>query len=440
MALIQRARRLLRRNRTSIRLATRNAVVVSAGLAAAKLLAFVYATLLARAAGAETFGEFTLFITIFVLISEVPGAFDTIYIRFANAPDSSGDADHYLMSDLYAKVSYLLVVVIGGWLFAPTVAGLFDKPDSIQLIQYAVIAGAVYCLYLLLIASFQRQHRFVWVSIFRVVFPATILLGVLGFAAFSDDEISSIEIAAVFSAIAGFLGFAAAVWIVSQGYRSTRVSRDVFLRFLKVAGVLLLASTIGMVSLRLDVFILTSNLEFSELGQYGVALRISVLASFFTVTISTILVPKAVSALHDGKMFRRYLGLAAFYGVLQTMLALVVMFFMGQLVFLLFGESYEPAVPVGIILIIRVLLLSYGIPFKALIQAGPRPSYMIGITVLRLIVGFMLLSWWVPEFGLLGAAAAITVVEVLITVVMIAAALASRRAVHRLNIAQVRGY
>lgn len=435
MAPIQRARRLLRHNRTSIRSATRNAVVVSAGLVVAKLLAFAYAALLARVAGAETFGEFTLFVTIFILISEVPAAFDVIYIRFANAPDRTGNAEHYLMLGLIAKAGYLLVMVAGGWLVVPMIAGLLDKPDSILLIRYAVTAGAVYCLYLLLIASFQQQHRFVWVSTFRVLFPAVILLGVLGIAALSNGEISSIDIAAVFSAIAGFLGFAAAVWMIARGYRSTSVSRDGFLRFLKVSGVLLIAAAIGMVSRRLDVFVLASNLGFSDLGQYGVALRISVLASFFTATISTILVPKAVTALHDGTMFKRYLALAAFYGVLQTIFAIVVIYFMEQLVMLLFGESYERAVPVGSILIIQVLLLSYGVPFKALVQAGPKPSYMIGTSVLRLITGLILLNWWVPEFGLVGAAAAVAVAEVLVTVILIPAALASRRMVHRLNTA-----
>lgn len=439
MAPIQRARRLFRHNRTSIRSATRNAVVVSAGLAVAKLLAFAYATLLARVAGAETFGEFTLFVTIFILISEVPAAFDVIYIRFANAPDSIGDAVHYLMIAFIAKVSYIFVVLVAGWLLVPTIAELLGKPDSSLLIQYAFTAGAVYSLYLLLIASYQRQHRFVWVSVFRVVFPAAVFLGALGLAVLTGDDISSIDIAAVYSIIAGFLGVAAAAWVVAQVYQSARVSAKELLIFFRVSGVLLLAAAIGMVSRRLDVFVLASNLGFSDLGQYGVALRISVLASFLTATVSTILVPKAVTALHDENLFKRYLGLAAFYAVLQTILALVVIYFMEQLVMLLFGEGYGQAVLVGTILIMQVLLLSYGVPFKALVQAGPRHSYMVGISVLRLIMGMILLSWWVPEYGLQGAAAAVATVEVLVTAVLIAAALASRREVHRLNTGQAQG-
>lgn len=426
MSFLDKARSHLVRNRHSIRKATHNAVVVTAGLAASRLCSFIIAIILARVSGAAAFGEYTLFITVFVLASEIPGALDTTYLRFANAPGSSGKRYVYLSVDLYAKYAYLLLVALLAWTLTPWLSVyVFEKPQSADILRYAMLAGAIYSVFTTLIASYQQQFKFYQVSILRLVFNLCVL-AVVGAVVFNGVVPAQNDVSIIYLSVAVILAVTTQAVLFRKVGRHEPADRELVANYLKVGGILLLSATINLTSARLDIFFLTKYVAFDDLGLYGIAVRFSIVISLLTAAISTVMMPKASGALHSPGRFRRYMGLAAFYAVGQTALALLVLAYIEPLILYLFGQTYVAAAQITTLLIMQVLLTSYGIPFQALVQCGRKPSLMLLITSGKLVAGLLLMPLVIPRYGLYGAAATVTVMTGGVTALLMLTALAQR--------------
>ncbi len=419
---VRRRGRTVLRNKVSLFRALQNLTIVAGGLVVTRLTALAFASILAYMSNTETFGKYTLFTALFLLISEVSNTLDVTFIRFANTPGNSEPREVYLATYVAAKIVYALVVCLAGWLVGPLLAEvIFNKPDFASSIHLAIVSGTLFGIYNIFVASFQQQHRFINVSLLRPAFNACILI-ILSTIAVAGIDITSKTVSYIYFASAFLLAV-----ISLFTYRSILIVHSIgiykrLIHFYRIGSIFIISGLISLISNRMDVFILSSFLAFEQLADYGVAIRISGLAAFLTGTIATILLPKAPAALKNHVHFKRYLFLCLLYATLQTIAAAILIIWLAPIISLLFGVEYVSTATITAILIIQALITSYGSPFQALIQAGRTPSIILLITSTKLVISSIILLGLVSRFGILGAATGAAIIAAMSSMMLAFAA------------------
>lgn len=407
-----------------IKRALSKGVVVTSGLLAMRLAAFLTSIIIARIAGVETLGEFTLFLTVFILASEIPAAFDTAYLRSVSDENNANVKSIYQLVNLSSKLVVLLVTSFVFWLLADVVADLLGKPSSSRVILIAIICGGLNSIYMLLAAIAQQRHDFNKVATLKPVFNMLVVVAI-SYAAVTGHDLDIEYIFNVYLSIGIVLALITTLILAVKFSSNDGAGQDVR-SYLKTALTLLVSMAIAQVGNRLDVFFLGGYLDYEQLGIYGAALRLSIVVSIFTATIQTIMMPRATAASRDIEKFRRYLLLSGFYGGIQVVCGIILLFLIEDIMLLLFGQGFSDSVLPASILIVQALVVSLGIPFQALLQCGSKPSIMISISLTRMLVAIPMLIYFVPAHGVVGASVSVLLTTILLTFIIVIVAIRRR--------------
>ena len=393
------------------------------GLVAARGFALLSSILIARFSGASTFGEYSFFISIFIILSEIPNAIDTTFIRFSNKIEKNDSIKAYQLISIIVKVSYALFISIVGWFGGPFIAGsVFNKPEVSNVVQWCVLAASSMCLHTLIIGSFQQKKQFKFVSIIRPIVNMFVFI-ILVYCVFNNYEINSDVISSIYIYVTVPLAFLSLVILIPKTISELNKVPGLIKRFLSVASILILSSAVGLLANRLDIFVMTSSMTFDEVGQYGAAIRVSILVALVTAAMTTIYVPKASAAAQNHDAFVKYLNMVFNYSLLQTVLAVVIIWQIDLIVEFLFGVEYKGIETVAIVLIFQVLFEAYSRGFQALIQCGPRPSIVFYAAIMKLVLSASLLLYLIPLYGVIGGAMAVAGASGIIGLYMVLMAL-----------------
>jgi O-antigen/teichoic acid export membrane protein len=162
---------------------------------------------------------------------------------------------------------------------------------------------------------------------------------------------------------------------------------------------------------RLDVLILASYIKLEELGQYGAALRIVMVASLMTGSISTFLLPHASKTGRDSVLLRTFLTKAFYITVLLTGTVVVLWIAAPLVIDILFGSQYTDCLVLVRIILIGVAFSSVYTPLSQLFMAEEKPKKLFFLGVFRLCSILSLCLILVPLHGAIGAAWALTASE-----------------------------
>lgn len=413
---------ILARNGGNIRNVLLQGARVAAGLAAMRLAALIVSALVARVMGVEALGEYTFFLTLCVITAEVLYAFDLAYIREAGLARNAGHQRQYLRWAVVGKIACVTVLTLLMVVCSDTVSTLLGKESAGNLVKWAVIAGSMNALFMSVTARYQQRQRFSVVSLLQPLPNVLVLVGVVAAAGIGHLRGIS-DVTRIYVGVGILVGFAglAYVAVAERGSRGDpqedTLAPRIIRKYLVTAAGLLLAKALSLLSIRLDVFFLGKWLSYEDLGLYGVALRVSVLVSLITAVTGTLVLPRAAEAMADAGRFRRYLGLAGLYIGLQTIAAVLLLFFARPIIGLVFGAEYEAAAWITGLLLLQALFTAYGGPFQALMQCGMRPSLSIMIAGFRLVISVPLLWYAVPEYGVEGAAVVVTLVAIIVSTI-----------------------
>lgn len=394
------------------------------GLLIMRLAAFAMSVVVARVTGVETFGEFTLFVTIFMLVSETPHAFDTAYLRATGVENDVKSRELYESANIAIK--FALTTILGAifFIFSGLISELFGSPASGRIVLWAIVCGGLNSIYMIMPAKAQQQRDSRGVALLKPIFNLSVLAVTMTGLLFDADI--DIEFILRVYLIAGVV---LSLWAISRTLVISNLCRGNYSRirsYIVVSLTLLMSIAFNLVGNRLDVFFLGHYLDFEQLGVYGVALRMAIVLSVITGVIGTILIPRAAEAASDLRKFKRYLALSCFYVVVQLIGAVVLLLILEPIIATIFGIEYMSAVVPASILICHVLVTSIGVPFQALIQCGDRPGRLIYITLVKIMVSVTLLLYLVPQYGVIGAAGAILISTSVMTLWVLANALRDR--------------
>lgn len=277
----------------------------------------------------------------------------------------------------------------------------------------------------MLIPAMAQQRRDYWtVARLKPIYN----LAVLGLISILLIYGMALDIGAIYKVYI-LVGLVLGLWSIMVTYRGQvfeKTSMKHVRSYLAASSVLLVSTALTMVGNRLDVFFLGHYLNFEQLGVYGVALRISIIISVMTAVMSIVMIPRATEAAADSEKFKRYMALGGFYAGIQLVFGVILLLLVGPLIHVMFGAEYSHAVLPASILIGQVLATSIGIPFQSLLQCGGRPSRMVYIALIRIILTVPLLQWLIPRYAVVGAALAVTTTTLLLTVIMMFLAIKHR--------------
>jgi O-antigen/teichoic acid export membrane protein len=392
------------------RLATfRGYVLVVAGAASTRVLSFATAVILARVLSPASFGEASVFLAF--LGMWVTGDFlDATFVRHATMPDPPFRRDAYLRAILFLKIALngalLLLAAPAGRFLATTV---FGKPALALPIAVALGCGVGLNFLSLYAANRQADERFGAFTAATTAFPFLVFLLV----AAAIVLVPKVDLGWIYgayglsAAIVGAFAFVALARIAGGFAISAEVVRSV----VSFSKWLFAANLVYLLFQRLDVFILTAFASLTDVGQYGVALRVVQVVAVLTGTLATALLPRASRAAHAPALLWTYLKQCAILSALIALAAVVAGLAAPLLVSAFFGAGYEAAASIVRVYLIGTLLVGIYTPLSQLLVAEAKPRRMMYLALVKLCVisgaGVLL----VPRLGGVGAALALTLSE-----------------------------
>jgi O-antigen/teichoic acid export membrane protein len=374
---------------------------VAAGSATARGLSFVASVIVARALGPANFGDFTLFFAVLVVFSTSTQFIDIATVRLASATPSLPNV-HALRAGLLAKLALTALFLALAYPIAAIVARLlYDREELTWPLVFAIAAGLCVGLVSFRASMFLAARRYtaytVLGSVFYVVAVAVLVPVWLARLDLSPSTVYLL-----------FLGSALAVAVpaIAPPAIALRkgVGRDGVVNLARFARWLFAANLLTIILQRLDVILLAHYAGRTEVGLYGAALRVSVVASLLIGALSGFLLPRVALTRVSRAALRRYLRETRLFTALLAGMIGLVWLAAPLLVRKLFGPEFADATSLTRIVLGGTLLLAISAPLAQLLLAGETPRGVFFLNLAKLITLFAVIVPLAPRYGARGVA------------------------------------
>lgn len=389
----------------------RGYTTVLVGSAIARAFSFLATVIVARALGPSDFGDFSIFFALLVIFSMTGDFIDITYVRRVNDPDVS-EPQAYLRGVVVLKGLLFLLLLVLAYPLAYLLSHLvFERPSLWPAIFVAVVCGSGISFISLRAATFLAREQMGRFSVTSSLFYVLILVVLLPIF-FGDVHLSLATLYVLFLATSlgvGLLSFSSLV----RSARPMRLETPVVREILTFAKWLLASNLVLVVYQRMDIVLLARYVPKAEIGHYGAALRLTVVATLTIAALSGFLLPKIartrasrehlVSYFHEGLLLAA--GLVASIGVLWLATPFLVT--------TLFGDEFAPAAHLARIILIGTALLAVSVPIGQLLLADDVPRQVLYNGLVRMGAIFFATILLAPRFGAEGAAWATVSAEAL---------------------------
>ncbi len=177
---------------------------------------------------------------------------------------------------------------------------------------------------------------------------------------------------------------------------------------LKYSWPMILSGVSIMIALRIDQIMIGELLGDREVGIFAAAARMSEL-SFF---IPSIIIASSSASIIQAKnlsnkiYLQRTQQLLDLTALLALVVALLISFFSGSIIHILFGAAYAEAAPLLAVHAWSGLFSCLGAASGIWMTSEGLQKYMFYRTLYGMLVNVILNYWWIPIFGVMGAAMA----------------------------------
>jgi O-antigen/teichoic acid export membrane protein len=173
-----------------------------------------------------------------------------------------------------------------------------------------------------------------------------------------------------------------------------------------------LTNALSLVSYRADLFVLNAVSTTAAVGQYAIATSLTSLGWVAPRAVSAVILPR-VAALEDdedegaqGELIAKAVRHAVILAVVTTALLAVAV----AAIPLIYGEEFEPAVTLGLLLLPGIATLGVGNVLASSILGKGAPRYGLIVALITTPLAILLYLVVVPAYGARGAAVASSVV------------------------------
>ena len=375
-------------------------VVIGATLT--RVVSFLTSVILARQLGPEGFGRFSVFFALLVAFWTSTNFIDSTYVRYSTIEKHQSKRS-YLRNSFAVKLFSCLLLIISAYPVAKLLSKyVFAKPELELEILISIFSGAALSLVSLRAAIYQANENFTYFTFLNFIFyfMTFVILLILFFgeidlnikAVYGVYFVSALTIAAV-----SFIG-------IYKLSKPILIEKFILYEILSFSKWLIAANLTYIIFQRLDLLILARYGKMNDLGQYGVALRLTVIASLLTGSISAPLLPRATRTRDSIISLKSYFKHAFLISGLISLVIGILWFFIPIIVKIFFGEAYTPAIYLAKILLLGSIFVAIYTPLSQLFLAedNPKKMFFLGLIKLSGILGVGLLL--IPHYGAIGAA------------------------------------
>jgi O-antigen/teichoic acid export membrane protein len=388
-------------------------VTLLAGGALGRLLSFVTAVVLARQLSPSAFGEFSIFFGVLIVVFEATNFIDFTYVRYANTSTPSERTAH-LRGALVLKCGFLLLVAAAAYPLGTALAAAFTKPDLNLVLALALLAGALMNVVSLKVADYLADERFLLLTGVNTVYNLlvlVVLLLLIGVGA----PLTRLVIGGVF--LASALPVAGACFVLLYSASRPLLIEPEILRVIFRFGKWLAGANLAyLLAQRLDLFVLSRYASLSDVGNYGAALRIAVLASIMTGALPALLLPQASRTAGSITKARRFTRQALGVSLVVSVVTGIMWFAVPLVVHRLLGSQYATSIPLARIMLIGIVFAAFSTSLSQLFLAEERPRKAFYFRMIKLGGVLALALVLVPQRGARGAAWAVTGSELIVLV------------------------
>jgi O-antigen/teichoic acid export membrane protein len=370
-------------------------------VALARLLGFGFSIVAARALGPAGFGLVTFTLTLAnlgsVALFNSPAGLSRALVRSTSVSDQQVVVSNYLvvigvllLASMVAAVPLGLVAGLRGWVLAGLLANLLG-----------IIAIAVY-------REMQRGvERFGAVAAYNVACNLVQLVAVAGFWFLGLKEPALYIIAFGLSSVAAIA--VVRPW-APMGLRPSLgdVNRERIVTVVRFVAPMVVQTAFFMVWLNADVVALRAFGNLTAVGEYGAAKSLANVTLLIPSAVATVLLPHAARvATKEARAYFVRLLVPVCAASLPPLVAVAVL---GPWILQhVFGAGYAPAGGALVVLALGMMMYGITLTMDASWTAMNRPKLVMLATAASTPVSIIVLAPLVLQFGMIGAAGALTV-------------------------------
>lgn len=202
------------------------------------------------------------------------------------------------------------------------------------------------------------------------------------------------------------IGFLTAYKLNSGNFKLWNFKKETAVQLFKDSAPLLLASIFVSVYMKIDQVMIKQFLDDTAVGLYGTAVRLCEAWYFIPMAVTASLFPAIVNAklvseeLYKSRLQKLY-DLLAFIAIA---IAVPVTILSDKIILILFGAEYLPAAPVLTIYIWAGIAVFLGVASSQYLISENLTTISFYRTLIGMIVNVILNIWWIPLYGIQGAA------------------------------------
>lgn len=369
----------------------------------ASVASLILAVVLARALGPAGRGEFALaFLLPTVLILLVEAGLESTGVYFTARRNEC--AGRLLGSLLLVCIMAGTIGVVAGWLTVALYGGVLfpDVSRHVLLVSVWVIPGR-------LLAGLMRglflgggyTREYCWLEFLQT--PLW-LLGVFILLCSVGLRVSGVMWASVFSFAA--VGVTGLIWSlrIGPGAEKIRVHWGTIRDTLSFGLRLQPASVISFLNYRLDILLLGHLSDQASVGLYVVAVALAEKIWLLSRSVSTALFSSLSGDLHPGVRREMTAKTARISLVFLALVGIAIAVVAGPVINILFGIEFTVASDALRALLPGVVMLGLAQVFGVDVTARGRPGLNSWTGFVGLLVNVSLNYWWIPRYGIVGAA------------------------------------
>ncbi|MDQ1436390.1 MAG: hypothetical protein QOK43_19 [Acidimicrobiaceae bacterium] len=382
-------------------------IVFFSGLTSA--MSFLTTVVVARKLGPSEFGRFAVFYSIFQMTWTATNFGDSTYVRFANT--HPGEETRYLRAAIVIELAAVGVLASLAYPLARLLSGtVFQDPDYHSVVLAGLVVGGSMNLLTLVAAIYQAKQRYLQYSLVATTFYGLILV-LVGSTALAVTHLS-VDMVVRFYVVVGLVLFVGSLGWLRRAVGRIRFERETIRSFLSFSRFLIGANVAYVLYQRMDVIFVARYTSRFEVGQYGVALRVAVLASLFTGSLAPFLLPQAARTKGSDVELARYLRRAAVLSASLLAIVFTLWLAVPVVTHVLFGDAYRRAVPLCRVLLLATACIAVYTPLSQLFLAEDRPKASLHLGLTKLVSTTVLLLLLAGRYGAIGCASAVACSEV----------------------------
>lgn len=395
--------------KTTVRLG-RDSLWLIAGRVGIQVLA-LFTILLARKLGSVGFGEYAFFTTVIVVANVfTTSGTDMYFIREIAARDDLSRLPAVLWMQLLLSGLFIIGALVVGP-FLPNQSA--DSILALQIYSMALIPMSFYSVFTTVIRGKQRMDLYAQLNLLGALLQTfVVVLFLAGLQGIVTLAFLMLGTQVLLALVAGWLSLFQGIGFWHNWHFSWPDVRAVFFASASLG----FLGLFGMFYQKAGVLLLSTLSGAALTGLYVSALRVVDASKLVHYAALTALYPLMAQSESSEVVQRSWKLLLAWALLLAVGLSLLA----APIVDLLYGPQFSPAIP--ILHILAWTLIPYSISsFLALsFVAGNRPRVAGWALTVALSAVALLSFWWIPAYGLVGAAWAAFSAESLQAIVLLA--------------------